>query len=194
MPTQPTDLAIIRLKNVRLSFPHLFTAHAMEDGQEPKFSATFILDNTEHTQTISLIEKTIDRLALDFWKKKTSFKRCLRDGNDKADLDGYGDGKMFVSSSRKQRPPVVDRDVNPVTEEDGIIYAGCYVNATIRLWVQDNKFGKRVNAELWAVQFVKDGESFGAGKVDPEQEFERLSGIDEQAENTRKKTPSVDDF
>ena len=170
------DPNIITLRNVRLSFPHLFQPHAMQEGQEPKFSATFLLDCEKHAALITKIEKTIERLALDFWKKKMSFKKCLRDGNEKTELEGYGDGVMFISAARKTRPAVVNRDVSPITEEDGVIYAGCYVNATVRLWVQDNKWGKRVNAELRAVQFVKDGESFGAGPVNPEDEFEAVSG------------------
>lgn len=173
--TNTPDPAIIKLENVRLSFPHLFKPHAMEEGQEPKFSATFLLDNEKHAALIERIEKTIERIALDHWKKKMSFKKCIRDGNEKADLDGYGDGITFISAARKTRPAVVNRDVTPLTEEDGVIYSGCYVNATVRLWVQDNKWGKRVNAELRAVQFVKDGESFGAGKVNAEEEFEAVS-------------------
>lgn len=169
-----TDPNIIKLTNVRLSFPHLFTPHSMEEGQEKKFSATFLLDNEKHKALINQIEKQIERMAIDAFKKKVSFKSCLRDGNDKIDLDGY-EGCMFIPASRKTRPAVVDRDVNPVTEEDGVLYAGCYVNATIRLWVQDNKWGKRVNAELRAVQFVKDGESFGVAPVKAEDEFEQVS-------------------
>lgn len=174
-PTQETDIAIIKLEGVRLSFPHLFEAHSMEEGQEKKFGATFILDNDTHGKLLDKIESTIDRLALDHWKKKMHFKTCLRDGNEKAQMDGYGDGVMFISASRKTRPAVVDRAVSPIVEEDGIIYAGCFVNATIRLWVQDNKWGKRVNAELRAVQFVKDGESFGAGQVNAEDEFDAVA-------------------
>lgn len=173
--TNTPDPAIVKLENVRLSFPHLFSARAAEEGQEPKFSATFLMDSEKHKTLIEKIEKTIERLALDHWKKKMGFKSCLRDGNEKAELDGYGDGVMFITASRKTRPVVVNRDVTPITEEDGIIYAGAWVNATVRLWVQDNKFGKRVNAELRAVQFVKDGESFGAGKVNAEEEFEAVS-------------------
>lgn len=195
MPTQTTDPNIIKLKNVRLSFPHLWTAHAMEEGQEPKFSATFIMDNDEHSELIKQIERQIKRAALDFWKKDMKgVKICLRDGNDKPELEGYGDGKMFISASSKQRRSVVDRELSPVTEENGIVYAGCYVNASVRLWVQDNKWGKRVNAELRAVQFYRDGESFGAGKVDPEEEFERLDAIDEETTGSRKKKPTSDDF
>lgn len=176
MPTDK-DPAIITLPNVRLSFPHLFTPHAMEESQEPKFSATFLFDNVEHAALLDRIDAAIDRLALDEFKKKITFKRCLRDGNEKSELEGYGDGKSFITASNKARPGVVDRRLNPIAESDGIIYAGCYVNATIRLWVQNNQWGKRVNAQLRAVQFLKDGDSFGAGPVDPTQEFE---AIDEQ--------------
>jgi hypothetical protein len=176
MSKQIADPAIIKLANVRLSFPHLFQPHAMEEGQEKKYGASFIMDNVKHDALITQIENTIERLALDHWKKKMHFKTCLRDGNEKPNMDGYGDGVMFLTASRKTRPPVVNRDVSPLTEEDGVIYAGCWVNTTVRLWVQDNKWGKRVNAELRAVQFVADGESFGAGPVNAEEEFEPVSG------------------
>lgn len=172
------DPSIIALPNVRLSFPNLFTPSSMvgADGkpQEPKFSATFIFDNNEHAALLDKIDALIDRLALDEFKKKVGFKRCLRDGNDKSELEGYGDGKSFITASNKARPGVVDRRLNPIVEADNIIYAGCYVNATIRLWVQNNQFGKRVNAQLRAVQFLRDGDSFGAGPVDATQEFEAI--------------------
>jgi hypothetical protein len=198
MPQPTADPAIIRLENVRLSFPQLFHAKAVQENQEPKFGASFILDNEKHKKLLDQIEATIERMALDFWKKKVSFKHCLHDGNEKEDLDGYGDGTSYISASSKRRPVVVDRGRNPVTEEDGVIYAGCYVNATIRLWVQNNDFGRRVNAELRAVQFVKDGESFGAGPVDPESEFEELGdegngGSTGNGGGRSRKAPSMDD-
>lgn len=174
MATNEKDPSIITLPNVRLSFPHLWKPHAMEEGQEPKFSATFLLDNGEHGPLLDQIDALIDRLALDEFKKKVGFKRCLRDGNEKSELEGYGDGTSFITASNKARPGVVNRVLTPIAEEDNIVYAGCYVNATIRLWVQNNNWGKRVNAQLRAVQFVKDGASFGAGPVDATQEFKAL--------------------
>lgn len=180
MPTDTKDPGIITLPNVRLSFPHLWTPHAMEEGQEPKFSATFLFDNTEHSVLLDKIDALIDRLALDEFKKKVGFKRCLRDGNEKSELEGYGDGTTFLTAANKARPGVVDRRLNPIAEADGIIYAGCYVNATVRLWVQNNNWGKRVNAQLRAVQFVKDGASFGAGPVDATQEFSALEDSDDK--------------
>lgn len=178
--TNEKDPGIITLPNVRLSFPHLFTAHAMDAGdgkqQEPKFSATFLFNNNEHGALLDRIDAIIERLALDEFKKKVGFKKCLRDGNEKSELEGYGDGTSFITASCKARPGVVDRRLNPIAEADGVIYAGCYVNATIRLWVQNNQWGKRVNAQLRAVQFLRDGESFGAGPVDATQEFTAIDG------------------
>jgi len=199
MTTKATDPAIVKLPNVRLSFPHLFEAYAME-GSEPKFSANLLLDIEHHGKLIDQIEALIERLALDEFKKKVPLKhRCLHDGNEKLDTEGYGDGVFFISASRKTRPPVVDRDLSPLTAEDGKIYAGCYVNATIRLWVQNNKWGKGVNAELRAIQFVKDGESLGgAVPVNVENEFDALpaEGASEETprRGNRKAQDAMDEF
>lgn len=174
------DPNIIRLEGVRLSFPHLFTPHSMEEGQEKKFSAVFLLDNEKHASLIAKINKTGERLALDEFTKKIKLTRELvRDGNEKPEVDGYGDGVSFISANSKRRPVVVDQQRNPLVEADGKPYAGCYVNASVRLWVQNNKWGKSVNAELRGVQFVKDGESFGAGAVNAEDEFDEVASDDE---------------
>lgn len=167
---------IVKLIKVRLSFPHLFTARAVNEGDKPKFSANFILDNDEHEDLIAELEDAIESVATEQWKGKTpkNLKTCLRDGEDYADKDGYGDGTMFLTASTDKRPPVVDRDMSPIVEDDDKIYAGCFVNATIRLWAQDNQYGKRVNANLRAVQFVRDGDAFGAEPIDIENEFAPL--------------------
>lgn len=190
-----------RLNPVRLSFPHLFVAHAMKDAagkeQEPKFSATFLFDNNNsaHCAIMDKMDKLADRLCLDEFKKPRGawLKYCLRDGNEKSDLEGYGDGTSFLTASNKARPGVVDPKLNPIVEADNVLYAGCYVIGSIRLWVQNNGWGKRINAQLRAVQFVKDGDSFGAGPVDASQEFD---AIEEDADgkpvggNTRSRSGS----
>lgn len=172
------DPNILKLNNVRLSYPNLFTAKAQEEGKEPKYSASFLLDKKQHAALITQIEKLTERVALDHFKKKVPLKRQpLRDGNEKSDKEGYGDEVMFVSASNNKRPVVVDRDLTPLTAQDSKPYAGCYVNATVRLFAYDHKTGgKGVSASLRAIQFVKDGESFGAGPVNAEEEFEPVGG------------------
>lgn len=178
MATQETDIAIIKIPCARLSFPHLFTARAAQEGQEPKFSANIIMDNDKHGALLDQIEKTIKRVSLDFFKKDVKLRhQCLHDGNEEqvADKDGYGDGTSYIVASRKTRPSVVDAQYNPITEADNIIYAGCYVNASVRLYAYEHPTGgKGVSADLRAIQFVKDGESFGAGPINPEEEFKQF--------------------
>jgi hypothetical protein len=67
-----------------------------------------------------------------------------------------------------------------LAEDDGVLYSGCYVNMTVTLWTQDNEYGKRVNANLRAVQFVKDGEAFGVAPVDAEEEFDEVEIEDDE--------------
>ena len=82
---------------------------------------------------------------------------------------------MFISCSSRQRPVIIDRDRTQLVEEDEKPYAGAYVNGAVSLWVQNNQFGKRVNCNLQAIQFVKDGDSFGGGGVKVESVFDDIS-------------------
>lgn len=178
----------VKLKNARLSYPSLWKARAGMQGDDgkpsdPRFEASFILREKEDADQI----KELRAAAVTMLKAKygenypKGFKLCVRRGDEdnKVDVDGYGPGTMFVTSSSKNKPQVVHRDPTvPVSEADNVIYGGCYVNASLRLWLQDNKFGKRVNAELLAVQFYKDGDRFGEAPVNAEEEFDNLDDGD----------------
>lgn len=181
---------IIHLNNVRLSFPELFTPKAFQEGQDKKYQASFLIDpeTPEGKKTIKVLKAEIERTATDKWKgkapKNVQFlgeKCCAKDGDQK-EYDGYA-GMVAVASSNKRPPLVVDRDKTILKEEDGKPYAGCFVNATITLWAQDNQFGKRVNANLRGVQFFADGEAFGAAGPDVEDEFDAVGGEDADGED-----------
>lgn len=167
----------ITLKNVRLSFPSLFRK-AVFQGEETKYEATFLLDKVEHAALIAEIEQDIANHVSTTLKVKhlADDKKCLRDG-DLAEYAGYA-GCMSLKAASKARPLVIDRKKAPITEDDEIIYSGCYVNAIISLWVQNNDFGKRVNATLLAVQFVKDGEPLSGGASASVDDFDDLGDDD----------------
>lgn len=176
----------IMLKNVRLSFPRLFEARAFQEGQEPRYEATFLLDPSDkaHARMIKEIEGQAEAIIAEKWGKKVPKKlpKCFGYADEEGiEYDGYP-GMFFVRTVKygsSGRPVVVDRQRNPITADDGVIYAGCYVNGTVSLWTQDNQFGTRINGNLRAVQFVRDGDAFGAAPVDPEDEFEALDEVDE---------------
>ena len=154
----------IKLKNVRLSFPSLFKMGTYGGESTGKFEATFILDKKEHEDEIKLLKQEISALAKAELKTNLpADKICLRNGDEmeREELKG----KCTIKASTKKRPLVIDTDKSPIAEEDGKVYAGCYVNGIISLWAQNNRFGKRVNAQLDGVQFYKDGEPFGDSGV-----------------------------
>jgi hypothetical protein len=72
------------------------------------------------------------------------------------------------------RPLAINADKSVLTEADGVIYSGCYVNMQIALWAQQNNFGKRVNAQLRGIQFLRDGEAFSGGGVANPDEFDAV--------------------
>ena len=163
----------IKLPNVRLSFPSVFHK-AQFNGQETKFEATFLLSKTEHAALIDQIKEAIKgKVAGDLKGAKLGAdKICLRDG-DETEYEGYA-GHMSLKASNKKRPMVLNKDKTPLTEDDNVIYGGCYVNAIVELWAQNNEYGKRINANLLGLQFVKDGESFGGGSSASTDEFDEV--------------------
>lgn len=166
----------VKLANVRLSFPSLFSARKFAPTDaKGSFSAALILDKKVNAREIAAVKAAIASVVATDFKGKAPAKTCLRDGAEKSDTDGYGDGVMFISARSDKRPQVVGRDLAPLTEEDGKPYAGCYINATIQVWGQDNQYGKRINAKLRCVQFYKDGATFGEAPINIEQEFSVIS-------------------
>jgi hypothetical protein len=178
------------LKNARLSFPALFEPDEREsdDGTTRRvYKAAFLIpkDNDPEGNMKKLRAAADQAKAKKWgpdksrWPKLKADRVCVRDGDEES-WDGYA-GMMYVSaSSPVERPPPIvtnrkDKDgrwIQARPGERGAPYAGCYVNAIVRLWAQDDKrYGKRINASLESVQFRADGDAFGASPVDPNSKF-----------------------
>lgn len=173
----------VALKNVRLAFPKLFKAEAVNGG-EPTFSAAFLFA-PDHP-SVAAIKEAIEQVGQAKWGAKwpqikkgleAQDKVALHDGNTKSDMAGY-EGNLFINASNKTKPLVLDRDKTPLDSADGKPYGGCYVNASIEIWAQDNNFGKRINASLRGVQFFKDGDAFAGGGAASVDEFDDLATDD----------------
>ena len=173
-------MAKVRIEGVRLTFPQLFEAKAVNGQGEPKFSAAFLIPK-DHKQ-LGDIKAAIVAAATEKWAAKATDtvkqlqaadKLCLHDGDGKSDYDGYA-GNYFINASNKIRPLVIGPAREPLVASDGKPYSGCYVTAIIEVWAQDNQFGKRVNASLLGVQFVKDGERLAGGGVAAADDFEEI--------------------
>lgn len=170
----------IIIENARLAFPNLFAPRVDEKGKA-KYGALFIIPPNH--PAVKKLDAIFEAVAKEKWGDKapailkglrTQDRLCLHDGDGKAQYAGF-EGNKYVSANSDMKPTILDRDRSPLGSGDGKPYSGCYVNASIEVWAQDSKdYGKRLNAQLRGVQFVKDGDAFGAGTVASEDEFADL--------------------
>ncbi len=182
---------------------------------EPRYNASFLIPkNGDEIQKDNLkkLKAAKEAVMAAKWPPKPgkpafklkAEKLCTRDG-DEENREEYKDHYYVASGTSVDRPPeVIDsrKDaegqwVRLVGEKNGErgwinggaakMYAGCYVNAIVRLWAQDNDYGQRVNATLEIVQFYGHGDAFGAQRANAEDEFgdddvgdvEEIDGEDE---------------
>lgn len=179
----------VMLRNVRLSYENIFTPSAFDDKSTPKYSAVFIIPK-DHADLPALKKALVEAGAEKYtefsgkgWPR--GFTCALKDAD--TDTNDLGEtltehnpeyaGCYILRADSTRRPLVIDRKKAAVTEEDGIIYSGCYVNASIAAGAYEyGKVKKGVKCYLNGVQFVKDGERFGGDASD---DFDALDGEDD---------------
>lgn len=179
--TSTPNVNVIKLRNVRLAFPQLFTPKAVKAGDTPSFSALFLIEPTD--PQVAEIKKAMAAAAKTKWGEKAAEviksltagdRLCLHNGDAKSDYQGFP-GMLFVSSRTKTKPLVLDADKSILDERAGRPYSGCYVVASLDIFAQDNEFGKRINAGLRGVQFLRDGDAFAGGAPASLDEFDDMS-------------------
>lgn len=160
----------MKLNNVRLSYVNVFEAKAMQEGQDPKYSAQLIISKS-HPQMKEL-KKLIYEVAKEKFPKMVTgkdyparLKNPLRDGDDERPDEEAYENCFFLNANNKKRPTVIDRDRSPLTDDDNVIYSGCYANVIIDLFGYDTAGNKGVAASLGGVQFKRDGEPLGGRGV-----------------------------
>lgn len=167
----------VMLRNARLSFPSLWKTEEYNGTDTEKYAATFLIAKDD--PQVKAIKAAMKEVAEEKFGTPLPKKLplCLKDGDD-SDYDGY-EGHFSIKATTKRRPVVIDRQKTPVTEDDGVVYAGCYVNASVEIWAMDNSYGKKILCSLNGLQFVKDGEAFGAGGSNAMSDFDELDDADD---------------
>ena len=147
----------LKLSNVRLSFPSLFKK-AVFEGKEGKYEATLLVCKDSQSALVTKVETAMEAFL----------------------VEKFGSAMAFKGTSTG-RPTVLNCNKTPVTEDDNVFYAGCYVNAMVDFWYSDHpKGGKQCLANLLGVQFVRDGESFSAVAGDCSDDFDEVEVADDE--------------
>lgn len=176
---------LIRVSNVRLSYPHLDKPYKKEGDQgTAKYGVVGLLPKDTHKAAKKLIDKAIaDMMKENKVKALAGDKKFLRDG-DESDKDEH-EGHWTISAREERRPILKeldsDGDLVLVEPEDAreVFYGGCWGSLLIRPWFQNNKFGKRVNAGLSAVTKKADDEAFGEGRISEDDVDEAMDDDDD---------------
>jgi hypothetical protein len=193
-------MAVVILKNVRLSFPDLFKpGKPMNEGDVPKYGAQFIFDadseagKAAQEALISAARETFGENWKAIVGAMEKSKKCVRKGDDNLSKegvvrDGYA-GKLYLVARNKAKPLIIgprkgaDGTFPVLTEDGGKPYGGCYVNVKvdIKAMKAKDKIPNQVYASLLTVQYVSDGEAFGAapGTAEGFDEVEGAAGGDD---------------
>jgi hypothetical protein len=141
-----------------------------------------------------IIAAGVEAFGADVKKWKRKVKLPWRDGEEKADFDGYA-GCIYCAAKSYNRPIVIDIDKNKV-EVESDVYGGCYARAVVVAKATEAGGNHFITLYLQAVQKVKDGQPFGSN-VDIEEDFsdDTLPDFDEDdPENYEEEEEEDDEF
>lgn len=166
----------IRVDNLRFSYPYVGKPRKNVDDngvESEAYQNTGLANKKTHREAKDLIVSEMNRLLKEHKiEKLAANKKFIKDGDQ---MDRPENEGMWVISAREQNPPGLRG--NKKDPETGkpvrltpaqamkMFYGGCWGSMVIRPWFQSNKYGKRLNAGLVAVQFLKDDEPFGEGRI-----------------------------
>lgn len=160
-----------------LSYPHLFEPNTPPGATEPVYSCALVFP--KGTDLSELKKAALAAAQEKFGNKAESL---IRDGKLRmpfrtdAEDKGYPEGSTFMNVKNKQRPGIVsiypgpDGKPLPINDE-GQIYAGCKVRASLRAYAYDVSGNKGVAFSLGNMQKMADGERLD-GRKRAEDEFE----------------------
>lgn len=183
---------------VRLSFVHLFTAYANQQGGEPKFSTTILVPKSDIAtkQKIDMaINAAIQEGVTSKWNgvRPPMLSIPIHDGDGVRPSDGmpFGDeckGHWVFTASSKQPPQVVDIGINPILNQTEI-YSGVYGRVSIRFFPYASNGKKGIGCGLGNVQKLEDGEPLG-GRTSAASDFGDGSGGYTPAYNSQPQYPA----
>lgn len=164
MAAKSNKVKVITTK-VRFAFPHVFTPHASEEGDEPKYSVAILIPKTDK----ELIAK-INAAVEDCKKTNAAFfggsvpkvlKGGLRDGDTERDTDRYPEyaGHMFINANSYMKPDVVDAELNSILDKNEF-YSGCYGRVSLTFYPFSGK-SSGIACGLGNLQKLEDGEKLG---------------------------------
>ena len=149
----------LRVTDIRISYPHLDKKWAKNASDSAAFSCVGILPKDTHKEAIDLCLEVCDTLLKEQLKgeKIKADAKFIRDG-DQAAKPEY-EGAWTINVREDMRPIVLNPDKSEMDIEDikPTIKPGHFTDMLCQPWLQNNEWGKRINASLRAVRYRREG-------------------------------------
>ncbi|MEG3038453.1 MAG: DUF2815 family protein [Clostridia bacterium] len=149
---------------LRLNYVQLFKPKAIEEGSEPKYSATLIIPKKDF-KTVNQIAQALDIATENgktLWGEQNLEKLtlCVKDGDKEKPGEETYKESYYINASSKYKPGIVDINLNEITEEKEL-YSGCYARCSINFYPYNQEENTGIGCSIENVQKLSDGEILG---------------------------------
>lgn len=168
----------------RVAFPAVFTAKRNDLANKDEFSLVALFPKGADLTVLKQAAQAalIKKFGED--KKKwpvppSEMRNPFRDQGDREKVDpetgkktlpqGYEKGAIYISLRSKQRPGVVDQNVQEIIDQADF-YGGCWAVASVNAYAYDTAGNQGVSFGLGNLQKIKDDDAFG-NRTKPQDDF-----------------------
>jgi len=177
----------------RISFANIWEPKTPMGGGDPKYSVSCLIPEAD-TKTRARIDAAIEAAKKIGMEKKwggkipPNLKLPIHTGSiDRPDDENYV-GMIYFNASAKDRPQIVDRQVQPILDPMEV-GSGDYCNVSVNFYPFSASGNRGVAVGLGNIQLVKHGERL-SGKASASSDFEALGGDDDDGDILGGGTPS----
>lgn len=161
---------------VRFSYANVFTPRAMNEGDDPKYNVSILIDKKDKA-TVKKVKDAIKAAVAEGKSSKwggkipPKYHYPLRDGDEERPDDEAYAGHYFINANSKQKPGLVDADREEIIDAEEF-YSGCYGRVTVNLYPFASTGNKGIGCGLNNLQKLKEGEPLGGATVSAFDDFD----------------------
>lgn len=170
---------LIKIEGVRFSYPHFGEVREDEDDSgnvKRSWGGVAMLPKSTHAAAKQAFDAILDELQVANKVRIPTEYRCLKNGDEKDDEAMHGHWLISFANQGKRRPAARDKTggvIESAEEIDEVFYGGCWGHVLLRPWYFNGQargskkpLPKRLSCGYEGVQFVRDDEPFGNGRID----------------------------
>ena len=165
---------------VRCSYVHLFEPHAINPGDDAKYSVMLMIPKEDKATLEAL--RAAESAAAEAGKATkfggkipSNLASIIRDGDESADDYPERAGNWIMSVSTTRKPGVVDSSVQPIMDQSEV-YSGMYARASLKAFPYTYGNKKGVSFGLSNVMKTRDGDPLG-GFTRAEDDFAEFADL-----------------